>query len=118
MHILYIEDNPNDARLVERYIETTTNQLTIVRSAHEAEALLAHASTFALIMIDIVIDNAREGYAIASQLRRQGYAQPLVAVTALNTPKEEDACYEAGFSAILTKPFMITALTEMLAQYS
>jgi CheY-like chemotaxis protein len=115
---LYIEDNPNDARLVQRYIETTTHDLTIVQTFEAASELVPSSHTFDLILVDILIDNKRTGYELAQTLRKEGYTRPIVAVTALTSKQDQAACAQAGFAAILTKPFTITSLADMLLQLS
>jgi CheY-like chemotaxis protein len=118
VRILYIEDNPNDAKLVQRYVETTPHELVITPTLEETYEALSDSSEFDLILVDILINNKRVGYDLPRQLREQGYQQEMIAVTALNAPQDQAACERAGFSAVLTKPFLITTLAEMLAQYS
>jgi len=118
LRILYVEDNSNDAKLVQRYVETTAHELAVVSSIEEANNLLSDPSPFDMILVDILIDNKRSGYDFARELREQGYTQPVIAVTALTGPQDQAACAKAGFAAILTKPFLITTLADMLLQFS
>ncbi len=117
MNILYLEDNPNDAKLVQRYVDTTGHQLTIVQNISEIEELLPRVGDFDLIMVDILINNKRVGYELASWLRESGFTRPLVAVTALDSPDEKTASTRAGFDAMLIKPFAITALVDLFHQF-
>ncbi len=118
MRILYIEDNANDAKLVQRYVETTAHELAIASTIEQAYEQLSDSPEFDLILIDILINNKRLGYDLAHALREQGYSRPVIAITALTSPQDQAACAEAGFAAVLLKPFMITALAKVLLQFS
>ncbi len=118
MRILYVEDNTNDAKLVQRYVETTSHELAVVSTVEQAYDLLSESPNFDLILVDILINNRRLGYDLAHALRDQGYPRPVIAVTALSGPQDQAACAEAGFAAVLMKPFMITTLANMIAQFS
>lgn len=116
MNILYIEDNLNDAHLVQRYVETTPHQLLLVSTLQDAWMAL-NDNSFELIMVDILLANDRSGYDFAYQMREQHYTQPLIAVTALNTPQDIAATRRAGFDGILEKPFQITELAKVIQRY-
>lgn len=118
MNILYLEDNPNDAKLVQRYVDTTPHQLTIVQTLPEVEQMLPNIAGFDLILIDILINNNRAGYELAYWLRENGFTHPLIAVTALDSAEEKVASTRAGFDAMLIKPFAITSLAELFHQFS
>lgn len=116
MNILYLEDNPNDAKLVQRYIDTTEHHLTVVQTLAEVEQMLPLIADFDLILIDILLQNQRAGYEVAAWIREQGYTSPLVAVTALDSPEEKSTSMRVGFDAMLIKPFAITSLAELFYQ--
>ena len=113
MNILYIEDNPDDARLVERFVGTTEHQLVTVANVEDAYEILA-SEAVGLVMLDIVINKKQLGYQFASDLRARNFRQPIVAVTALNTPNSREACQQAGIDYILAKPYSIMQLAEMI----
>lgn len=115
MRILYIEDDPNDANLITRYMQATQHELVLVSDANEARSL--DAQQFDLIMVDVVLNHTRDGYKLAQELREHGYQQPVIAVTGLSLPKEIEACYDAGFSFVLTKPFEIPQLVNVIETY-
>ena len=115
MRILYVEDNPDDATLVSRYIATTGHDLVIVSNI--ADAWLVLNEPVDLIMVDILLANKRAGYTFARELRAQSFIQPLVAITALGVAQEITAGWEAGFNEILTKPFQITELAMIIKRY-
>lgn len=115
MRILYVEDQPSDAALVARYVETTHHKLVTVNSIEAAWEALSQPVD--LIMLDIVIRGDRSGFGFAEALRQQGDARPIVAITALNTPNDLQRCRELGFDPILQKPFTINQLADVLNQF-
>jgi CheY-like chemotaxis protein len=115
MRVLYIEDEPNDIHLVELYMQSISQSMVAVTNLQDAYKALDDRPD--LILVDILLDQARSGYDFARSLRRQGYQTPLVAITALSTQKDIDACYEAGFDQVLVKPFMISQLAETIAYF-
>jgi DNA-binding response OmpR family regulator len=116
MRILYLEDNPNDANLVRRYIETTPHHLTTVSSIESA--WLALNDPVDLIMVDIVLSNQRVGYSFVRELRNRHLTQSLIAVTALSTPHDIATSREVGFDYILTKPFQVSDLAKTILKFT
>ena len=116
MEILYIEDEPNDANLVALYVKSTQHNLHLAANTREAKAALQQSPD--LILVDVVLGQAREGYQFARELREQGYNRPMVAVTGLSTPKDQEDCRDSGFDEVLTKPFTISQLANVINKYA
>ncbi len=116
MRILYLEDEPADAQLVERFARLTHHQVTIVSTVEQARATLENSPD--LILVDILLHRSRGGYAFVSELRAAGYTKPIIAVTGLALPHEVKQWYEVGFTEVLTKPYTIQQLAEVLNRYS
>jgi two-component system capsular synthesis sensor histidine kinase RcsC len=115
MRILYLEDEPADAQLVERYARFVTHETVIAQTVEEARAALDESPD--LILVDILLNRTRQGYGFVSELRAQGYTRPIVAVTGLALPHDIDQCYEAGVTEVLNKPFTVKQLEELLGRY-
>ncbi len=115
MHILYIEDEPNDANLVERFVRSTPHRMTLVNNLADARnALGTHPD---LILVDVIIGQSRQGYLFVREAREGGYAQPIIAVTGLSLPTDIQACLDVGCNEIITKPYMIGQLAETIRKY-
>src|SRR5205823_402116 len=113
---LYVEDEPNDAQLVDRYIRVTNHKLKIVNNISDAEASMNTSPD--LIMVDVVLGTSREGYTFVRQLRQNGYEQPIIAVTGLTLPDDIERCFESGCTEVLSKPYTIDQLDNLLKKYN
>jgi CheY-like chemotaxis protein len=115
MNILYVEDEPDDAELVKLYIESTPHSLIIANTSREARE--AFSSALDLILVDVILGHSREGYSIARELRQRGYTGPLIAVTGLATAQDQNECRRSGFTDILSKPYTIHQLADVITRF-
>ncbi len=116
MDVLYLEDEPNDATLVIRCLNALKHNPVIATTLDEARSAVMQQPD--LIMIDIVLGHSRAGFQFARELRAQGYQQPMIAVTGLVTTQDLEECQEAGFNHILSKPFTIPQLVDVIHMYT
>jgi|GEM_PF-1006330 len=123
MRILYVEDEPNDAALVELYVRTTPHELILAANREEAWQVLNEVMPD-LILLDVMLGPTRDGYALASELREAGYIGGMIALTGLSTRRDMDECRRdmdeckrAGFNQVLVKPYTIQQLAEALHQF-
>jgi two-component system, sensor histidine kinase len=116
LRILYIEDEPADAQLVERYIEVTTHEIVVVSSIPDARSALDNPVD--LILVDVLLNKSRSGYDFVRELRTQGLTQPIIAITGLAFEADIQRCYTVGCNEVLTKPYAIKQLAELLDKYS
>jgi CheY-like chemotaxis protein len=113
MKILYVEDEPNDATLVDLYVRTTPHELVLAKNRDEAWQLL-NSTQPDLILLDVILGAKRDGYALARELRESGFSGQIIALTGLSTPQDLEACHQAGFSQVLCKPYTIQQLANVL----
>jgi CheY-like chemotaxis protein len=115
MRILYIEDEPADAQLVERYTRRAQHELLLVNNLEDAQPFLQ--GSLDLILVDVLLQKDRAGYRFTQDLRASGYSQPIIAVTGLALPEDIQRCYDVGFTDVLIKPFAINQLVDLFAKY-
>jgi CheY-like chemotaxis protein len=116
MNILYLEDEPNDAQLVQRYVRATSHRVTIASTVQDAISALDGNPD--LIFVDLMLDKTRQGFDFVRNLRTQGYEQPIVAITGLALPEERDECFAAGCNEVINKPYMINQLADVINKYA
>jgi len=117
MHILYVEDEPQERTLVTRFIQTIKHDLTAAASAYEAREALQRQQPD-MILMDVMLGHTRDGFNLAREFRDMGFQGPMIAVTGLTTAHDFEECRKAGFTDVLHKPFTIDQLAEKIDQHS
>ncbi len=87
-------------------------------SAVDGEEILetVHTNNPDLVFMDIQMPKLN-GYEAAARLRHNGVRCPIVAVTASALKGELDRCLRSGMNGVLTKPFKLADLREILGQF-
>lgn len=108
--VLLVEDDTTIARVIVELLQVQGHEVTHV--AHGLAALGALSDgRFDLALLDLDLPGI-DGFALARQMRCQGFACPLVAITARADAEAEPLARAAGFDAFLRKPLT----GEMLAR--
>ena len=78
-----------------------------------------NAAKFSLVLMDIRMPrmNGFEALATIRASGEHGRNTPIVAMTANATPSEQTELIDAGFEAILAKPFTLDDLNQTLIQF-
>lgn len=76
----------------------------------------ALSQSFDLVLMDMQMP-VMDGYTATTLLREEEYKVPIVALTAHAMKEDLDKCLEVGCTAVITKPFKISALVEMLSRH-
>ncbi len=118
LRILLAEDSVDNQVLIDHYLRSTGAQLTTALNGHEATQKTLHQK-FDVVLMDIQMP-VMDGFKALSQLRAQGFKNPVVAVTAHAMKEEQVRAFEAGFDYYLTKPLnkkiLLSVLEEILTK--
>ena len=114
VRVLLAEDGPDNRLLIGAVlrkagaeVETVDNGLLAVRRAGEG--------SFDVVLMDIQMPEM-DGYSAAKELRRGGYAGPIIALTAHTQAGERERCLAAGCTEYLSKPVDRRRLIGMIAR--
>jgi CheY-like chemotaxis protein len=118
LRLLLVEDDPTVAEVVGGLLRAQGHE--VVHALHGLAALAEVATAgFDLGLLDLDLPGL-DGLALARALRAQGFAKPLIAVTARADGEAEPAALAAGFDGFLRKPvtgaLLANAITEALAR--
>ncbi len=125
--VLLAEDSPDNQRLFSFLLERAGAEVEVAENGQEAVrlALAAARSTpgrdgarpFDLILMDMQMP-VLDGYQATQQLRRCGFAQPIVALTANSLKEDCVRCLAVGCNEFATKPIDRDALIAIVGRWS
>ena len=111
-NILYIEDNPDNMRLVQRALESRGYRLLQAKNGLDG-VRVAENEDVDLILLDINLPDI-DGYEVAQRLRsspkRALMSTPIIAVTANALKGDAERALEAGCDVYMSKPINIREL--------
>lgn len=115
--ILYVEDNRDNQRLVQRVLGARGYQVLIAEDGATGVAL-AREMRPALVLVDLGIPGL-DGYEMATRLRALRHLDgvPIVALTADATPGARERALVAGCDGYLLKPIDTRLLPQQVAEF-
>lgn len=113
--VLVVDDSPDNLFLVKRLLTKSGAHVDVANDGEEAVAL-ATIKPYDIVLMDIQMPKM-DGYQATRALIAQGYAKPIVALTAHSMGDERKKTKVAGFAAHLTKPLNATELLETISHF-
>jgi two-component system, cell cycle response regulator DivK len=111
-NVLYIEDNPDNMRLVQRALESRGYKLLQAMKG-EVGIAIAESEKVELILLDINLPDI-DGYEVARRLRLSTKPElrriPIIAVTANALKGDAQKALDAGCDVYMSKPINIREL--------
>lgn len=116
-HLMLVEDNVHNAKLMLTFLSKTGYEVTWVQNGREMWQALER-SLPALILMDIHLPEV-DGLTLTYQLKQDDRYQsiPVIAQTALAMKGDRELCLEAGAVDYISKPINLDTLTAMVKQY-
>lgn len=111
MKILVVEDEPKTAAYLKRGLEENGFVIDIAENGGDG-AYLAHAGSYDLIILDVMLP-IYDGWSMLADLRRRGLSTPVLFLTARDAVHDRVKGLELGADDYLVKPF---AFSELLAR--
>jgi DNA-binding response OmpR family regulator len=116
--ILVVEDESHIAQGLRFNLEAEGHAVTVTDNGEEAlQRLLEKREPFDILVLDIMLPG-KDGFAVASELRRENHYIPLLMLTARGRPEDVLKGFECGADDYLPKPFnldiLIARITSLL----
>ncbi len=110
--ILVVEDNHINQQLAIKLLEKFGVHPVLANNGEDALKAVAQQA-FDLILMDCQMP-IMDGYEATRQLRLKHFCQPIIALTANVSTEDRQACIAAGMDEVLTKPYTLAALSDLL----
>jgi CheY-like chemotaxis protein len=118
--ILLVEDCFDNQRLIAHVLRKAGAEVSVAENGQVAVDLALAAeqagSVFDIILMDIQMP-VMDGHEATRQLRKIGFTNPIIALTANTTPESRQKCLDSGCSDFMTKPFCIATFVTALAEH-
>ena len=108
MKILVVEDDRKVAGFIEQGLKEEGHVVDVAPDGDEA-TMLAHVYDYDVILLDVVLPR-KNGFQVASELRREGRATPILMLTSRDAPEDIVRGLDAGADDYLAKPFRFDEL--------
>jgi signal transduction histidine kinase/CheY-like chemotaxis protein len=112
LNLLVVDDSIDNQILIQHYLRPTGARISVANNGLEA-VNRATQDSFDLILMDIQMP-VMDGFRALTELRAQGFAKPIVAITAHALKEEQERAFKAGFNDYLTKPISKSQLVTVL----
>ena len=113
--VLVVDDSPDNLFLVKRLLTKSGAHVDVANDGEEA-VTLATCKPYDVVLMDIQMPKM-DGYQATRTLIAQGYAKPIVALTAHSMNDERNKTRIAGFAAHLTKPLNAAELITTISRF-
>jgi len=117
-HVLYVEDNPANMRLVEQLLKTFPNIELVGAETAEDGLEIAQQKVPDLILMDINLPGMN-GYEALDELKKIEVTKdvPVVAISANALASDVERGLDAGFSDYITKPINLQAFFSTIKKH-
>jgi DNA-binding response OmpR family regulator len=109
--VLLVEDDEKFAGLLARALSRIGFEARLVVTGDGALRAMRQAPSVAAVVLDIMIPHP-DGIEVCRQLRRDGWAGPIVIISALDGSDTRTRARRAGADVFLPKPFRLTELLD------
>ncbi|BAY93178.1 MULTISPECIES: hybrid histidine kinase/response regulator HrmK [unclassified Tolypothrix] len=118
LEILLVENDLNNAKLMQIYLEKLGYQVTVAKNAAEMWEALKDINP-AVILMDVNLPDDN-GLNLVRQLRENSQYQmtPVIAQTAMAMKGDREICLAAGVNDYISKPIDLPLLASLVAKYS
>jgi CheY-like chemotaxis protein len=113
--VLLAEDGEDNQHLITTFLKQGGLQVSLAVNGEIAKRM-ALTGEYDLVLMDMQMP-VMDGYRATTELRKEGYKGPIIALTAHAMPEDRAKCLEAGCTEYLSKPIDRRRLLTTCAAY-
>lgn len=114
--VIYVEDNPNNQRLMQRMLSKRDLVVDVYDNVEEAyDAIIRDKPE--LIFVDLHLKTRKNGMDLVHMLRESNVETPIIIVTIFNMIADRKRALEEGCNDYLSKPYAMSDLLRIVDQY-
>lgn len=115
LKVLAVDDSPDNRELIKMILNNSGLDVTEAESGEEAlkQAFTQH---YDVILMDIQMPGL-DGYGALAELRKRGFQEPVIALTAHAMKEEKNRTLAAGFADHVTKPINAKILLQSIQSH-
>jgi two-component system CheB/CheR fusion protein len=116
MRGLVVEDGADNQTLIRHFLVASGALVDLASNGPEG-IKLTEAKSYDFVLMDIQMP-VLDGYEATKRLKSAGFTAPIIALTAHAMQGERDRCLAAGCSEYISKPFIGSALIDLIAKFA
>ena len=115
--VLIVEDEPDNREIIRTVVEEIVGYEAALASDGEAALQAIATHTPDLILMDLMMP-VLNGFETIRALKAQSATEriPIIAVSALSRPRDQEQAFEAGADDYISKPFDLDLLADKIAE--
>lgn len=115
LKVLAVDDSPDNRELIKMILNSSGLDVTEAESGEDAidQAFKQH---YDIVLMDIQMPGL-DGYGTLAELRKRGFQEPIVALTAHAMKEEKNRTLAAGFADHVTKPINSKILLQTIQSH-
>jgi CheY-like chemotaxis protein len=113
MRILVCEDQDAIRHMIQTLVQASGHEVVGVATGAQAIELALHEQ-FDILLLDLMLPGAPDGYAVTQRLRKEASTRelPIFVISQLDDPASRDRAQRAGATGFYGKPFRPLELLE------
>jgi len=104
--VLVVEDGRDNQRILRFLLEEAGAGVDVAEDGKQAiDRVVSSSNPYDLVLMDVQMP-VMDGYEATAELRRRGFSNPIIAITAYALARDLKRCLEAGCNDFVTKPLV------------
>ena len=116
IRVLFVDDSEDNQKLISHFLKGAGASVDLAGNGREGVDR-AMQGDYNVVLMDVQMP-ILDGYLATSELRKNGYERPIIALTAHAMKEERQKCLKVGCNDYMTKPLNRAVLIEHIFNYA